>query len=116
MHELSLVEGVIDTVRASAIENNIHKVKKVKLVVGKLSMALPESLKFAFEVLCQDELFQGAVLEIEERVIRCRCDGCGHEYDVNDNYSFECPRCTEGRVEIVSGRELYIDYYEGEDT
>lgn len=116
MHELSLMEGVINTVRDSAVANGIVKVNKVKLVIGKLSMALPDSLQFAFQALNQqDKLFQDAVLEIEERAITCRCSGCDCEFAVENNYCFICPECAGIKVDIIQGRELFIDYFEGDD-
>lgn len=114
MHELSLMESVLDAVRKSAEQNNITRVEKITLVVGKLSMALPESLKFAFEALTDEELFAGAALEIEERDIVCLCEDCGSQFNVDEDCSFECSHCGGKQVRIVSGRELYIDSYEGE--
>lgn len=44
------------------------RVERIKLVVGKLSMALPDSLQFAFEAIkAGEELFRQADLEIEEK-------------------------------------------------
>lgn len=114
MHEMSLMAGVIDTVRDRARENNICRVKKVKLVIGRLSQALPDSLQFAFSVFAAEDIFQGAVLEIEERDIVCRCPNCSNEFGVEDGHSFICPNCQGRQVDIVAGRELYIDYFEGD--
>jgi len=116
MHELSIMEGVMDMVRESAIEHNISKVSKLKLVIGKLTMVLPDSLQFSFEVLSQDELFRGAVLDIEMREIRILCKQCDQYSVLEDGYNFVCPACGANKVEIVNGRELYLDNYEGEDN
>ena len=72
MHELSIMEGVLNMVRESAVQSNISKVNKLKLVIGKLSMVLPDSLQFCFQALSQEEFFQDAVLEIEEKDIIIR--------------------------------------------
>jgi len=114
MHELALMTNVLDAVRESARQMNIARVNRLKLVVGKLTMALPDSLQFAFEVLSQDDLFRGAVLEIEEKDMQCECAHCQHLFKVENGYRFVCPRCGENGAVIVAGRELYIDYYEGE--
>lgn len=117
MHELSLIEGVLGMVRDSAEQNNISTVNKVKLVVGKFSMALPDSLRFAFEALAgAEKLFQDAVLEIEEREITCQCLQCGQTFQLEEAYCFVCSGCGSGKVEIIAGRELYLDYYEGDDN
>lgn len=117
MHELSLMEGVLDTVRSSASENGIIRVNYVKLVIGKLSMALPDSLNFAFQALKQqDKLFEDAVLEIEEKEIIGRCGECREEFEIDNHYWFICPQCKGRNVEIIGGRELFIDYFEGDEN
>lgn len=117
MHELSLMDGVLTAVRESAEQHRISRVSRVKLVVGKLSMAMPDSLRFAFEVLqSQDEMFKEAVLEIEEREIECECQTCHGRFAVGSDYRFVCPQCGVGEVNVISGRELFIDFFEGEDN
>ncbi|MGI6487890.1 MAG: hydrogenase maturation nickel metallochaperone HypA [Syntrophomonadaceae bacterium] len=116
MHEMALMDGVLNAVRESARDRNLSKINKIKLVVGKFSMALPDSLQFAFEVLSQEEIFAGAVLEIEERDIVCQCRGCQLQFEIDNTYRFVCPGCESRQVEIISGRELYIDCYEGEEA
>lgn len=116
MHELSLMEGVLDIIRDSAAQNKIKKVKKVKLVVGKFSMALPDSLRFAFDAMTGvEELFQGAALEIEEKEILCQCQQCQRTSHIKDGFHFLCSGCGSTKVEIIQGRELFLDYYEGDD-
>lgn len=116
MHELSLMTGVLDVVRDSARQNQITRINKVKLVVGKFSMAMPDSLRFAFEAMAGvEELFQGAVLEIEEKEILCLCQQCQQTSQMEDSYHFVCSACGSTKVEIIQGRELYLDYYEGDN-
>ena len=114
MHELSIMESVLDMVRASARERNIGKVNKLKLVIGKFTMIMPDSLQFSFQALSQEDLFRDASLEIEERDIVIRCEECGLETVLPDAYCFLCPACGTARVNMVSGREMYIDHYEGD--
>lgn len=117
MHELSLMQSVMDIVKNSAIQNNINRVNKVKLVVGKFSMALPDSLHFAFEAITGvEELFKDAVLEIEIKDILCHCQQCQQTIQIEDEYHFICSICGSNKVEIIQGRELYLDYYEGDEN
>ncbi|MGS0764840.1 hydrogenase maturation nickel metallochaperone HypA/HybF [Syntrophomonas curvata] len=116
MHELSIIQGVVDAVRESAIEHGLARVNKVKLVVGKLTAALPESLCFAFEAVAVDEMFKDATLEIEERELCCICTCCQSRFQVNEDYNFICPQCGHGQADIITGRELYIDYFEGDEV
>lgn len=113
MHELSLMMGVVDLLRKSAAEENITKITKVMLVVGDMTMAVPDALRFAFESFKDEELFQDAVLEIRKEPVRGECKDCHHNFDIKD-FEFLCPSCSSSNVRVASGRELYIDYYEGE--
>jgi hydrogenase nickel incorporation protein HypA/HybF len=114
VHELSIMESVLNIVRDSAEQSNIRKVNKLKLVIGNLSMVLPDSLQFCFQVLSQEDLFRDAVLEIEARDIIIYCTACDQQFLQEDGLCFTCPDCGAAEIEIVSGRELYLDYYEGD--
>lgn len=116
VHELSIMEGVLDMVRESAEQNKISKINKINLVIGKLAMVLPDSLNFCFEALrMNEELFQDAVMEIEERDSKIQCAVCEQEFTVEDAWCLICPGCGGSNVTIISGREMYLDYYEGDD-
>lgn len=111
MHEVSLMENVLRAVAESAAQNQIQKVTKIKLVVGKLTAALPDALSFAFTVLKEGTIFAGAELEIEEKEIKLYCRTCKKEFACQE--WFICPSCAGNQTEVRQGRELYIDYYEG---
>ncbi|MCL5040320.1 MAG: hydrogenase maturation nickel metallochaperone HypA [Firmicutes bacterium] len=113
MHELALTQNLMETLAASARQQGISRINLVHLVVGRMSGALPGALEFCFSALKRGDLLGGARLEIEEREIQAQCQACGKSFIVED-YCFLCPACSAGEVKIVSGRELYIDYYDGE--
>ncbi len=115
MHELSIIEGVLDMVRDNARVNNITKVSKITLVIGKLTMVLPDSLQFCFEVLKnEDDLLHGAVLEIEEQEVVVWCPHCEKQSTLSDSYAFSCPACGAVGVDVITGRELFLSCYEGD--
>ena len=114
MHELSIMQSVLEVVRENAECSNIGKVNKLKLVIGKSTMIMPDSLQFCFEALSQDDLFRGAVLEIEEKETIINCLNCKERFIQEEDYCFLCPGCGSNQVEIIQGREMYIDYYEGD--
>lgn len=66
MHELAIVEDLMNTVVQSAQEHKLQRVKSIKIVVGKKTAALPDSLQFCFEALSPETILAGARLEIEE--------------------------------------------------
>lgn len=114
MHEMSLIHDLIQAVAESAVENNITRVERVKLVVGECHGALPEALAFAFKALVHDTPCRGAALEVEVVPALYRCRKCGSEFG-GGAWALYCPRCSAGGADLLQGRELYIDYYEGEE-
>ncbi|NPV92621.1 MAG: hydrogenase maturation nickel metallochaperone HypA [Firmicutes bacterium] len=114
MHEIGLIQEVIGLVRASALENGLNRVTRIKLVVGKMTAAKPESLEFAFGALSMSEPWlQGAVLEIEERELVVVCSGCGERQEVHA-HRFRCRSCGGQDLIIAEGRELRVESFEGE--
>jgi hydrogenase nickel incorporation protein HypA/HybF len=114
MHELALMQNVLQTVELDAAQRHINRINKVKLVIGQLTMALPDSLVFAFEALKPGTIFADASLVIEERQALCQCLSCRQEYKLDDYFQFICPACGSSDVQVQGGKELYIDYYEGD--
>ncbi|MGQ9511677.1 hydrogenase maturation nickel metallochaperone HypA/HybF [Thermodesulfitimonas sp.] len=113
MHEVGLIYSLMDQVAENAAQHGITKIRCVKLVVGRLTLAQPAFLQFAFENLRPSTIFTEAHLEIEERPLVLRCTACGTE--TRPEYlTYFCPACGE-RMEIISGDELFIEYYEGDD-
>ncbi len=113
MHEIGLIQTVMDEVSRVAEANGIERVTKVRLVVGRMNGAIPDALEFAFSVLSPETIFEGARLEIESVPVRLRCPHCGAESE-GEKLAYFCPECG-GRAELVAGQELYIDYFEGDD-
>ncbi|GAB6274015.1 MAG: hydrogenase maturation nickel metallochaperone HypA [Peptococcaceae bacterium] len=115
MHETALMAEVLKTVQQSALENMLPKVTKIKLAIGKLSMALPEALTFAFQVLKKGTVCEEAELEIESKEIVLLCLDCTREFRPQD-YHFSCPSCSSSQIKIIQGRELHILSFEGEEN
>ncbi|AGL00691.1 hydrogenase maturation nickel metallochaperone HypA [Desulfoscipio gibsoniae] len=113
MHEVSLIQTLIDMIVQSAKENDIIKVAKVQLVVGECHGALPEALEFAFEILTEGTICAGAELVIEKSALLLKCQECAQEFRP-EGYLYRCPACGAAYASLVKGRELYVDYYEGE--
>lgn len=113
MHEFSLVSDLLETVMDSAEKNGIKSVAKVKLIVGECHGALPEALLFAFKALSGDTVCSEAELDIEIKngVLLCTACGCKFSYEILQTM---CPECGSVYLDIISGRELRVDYFEGE--
>jgi len=114
MHEASLIQNLLEIVLESAAANGITRVKRVHLVVGEGHGALPDALDFAFRALSQNTICAGGVLEIETRPVLYSCRDCGGEFPGLPWLPADCSRCGSRRLFLKQGKELLVDYYEGE--
>ncbi len=116
MHEYSVVNALISGL-LPRLENHPGKVTAVYLRKGEMRILSDYALKSAFEILAQGTRLEGARLEIETVEARVKCPKCGYfgkaEY-INDPAFhlivpiITCPKCG-AEVEVLSGKELYID-------
>jgi hydrogenase nickel incorporation protein HypA/HybF len=112
MHELSIAESVLRIVDGHA---RGRQVTKVTLRVGHLRQVVPSALDFAFELVAQGTVAEGAALEIEEVPLRGVCRAC--EADTEQaGFPLRCGRCGGFDIEVVSGEELLVDSLEVEET
>ena len=107
MHELGIAEGILQIVRAHMPPKG--RVVSIHLKAGKLHAIVPESLRFYFEHLARGTPLQGARLEIEEVPVKVRCTSCGTTHSL-DLPIFRCQACGSWDVEVVSGKELFVDH------
>ena len=111
MHELGIMTGVMDSVNAAANDAGADKVLKVSLSVGVMTEAIEDALRFAFEVLQENTICEGAELEIRMVQPKSRCFECGAEYE-HDRFHMLCPECGGFATELIAGKELQIDSIE----
>ena len=107
MHEVAIMEEAVRMAVDTAKSSGASRVLKLRLRVGSLSGVVPESLRFAFDVVCHGTLAAGASLEIESVPAASWCAPCAAEFAGADFLS-ECPRCHNLSGELRRGRELEI--------
>ena len=111
MHEMGIMMGVMDAVRASAENAGATKVTKVTLAIGDMTEIIQDALEFAFEVTTEGTICDGAELVINHVHPRSLCLECGEEFD-HDRFHRECPKCGSDATKLVNGRELDIESIE----
>ena len=107
MHEVSIMTEALRMAMDAAKSAGATRVLKLRLRIGTLSGVVPESMQFAFDVVCHDTMAQGATLEIETVPAACWCAACQAEFEC-ENFFNECPRCHDVSGELRRGRELEI--------
>jgi len=131
LHELSVAGGIFQAVLdALKSMEGVRGLKTVRVEVGELTFLNPQQLKFAWEVLSeQNELTRGSVMEIERISPRGQCERCGWEGSLQTEEDptyhfitpiFSCPSCG-GDITIVRGLEtkvknIVVDIEEEEDA
>jgi hydrogenase nickel incorporation protein HypA/HybF len=116
MHELSIVEALIDQVAEALVPAGDHgRVLRVELSIGRLSGVNCDSVRFAFDLLSPGTVVEHADLLIREPKAVCHCNVCGAETEI-DEIMLDCPKCGSGDVAIQSGREMVLQSIEVEES
>jgi hydrogenase nickel incorporation protein HypA/HybF len=112
MHELSIVEALIEQVQREVERaGQSGQVRRLELIVGRLSGVSCDALRFAFELLSAGTLVAGAEIHIHEPKATCRCQACDARIEV-DEITVRCPACGSMQVTIEGGRELLLQSIE----
>ena len=112
MHELSIVEALIDQVGQELERAGQQgRVLRLELSIGRLSGVHGESLRFAFRLLAPGTVVADAELVLQEPKAVCRCQACNAVVEIDD-LVVQCPRCTSGEITIEGGRELVLQSIE----
>jgi hydrogenase nickel incorporation protein HypA/HybF len=115
MHELSIVESVVDAVTETAAAYPGARVLAVKLRVGVLAAVVQESLEFCWELATVGTPLAGAALVVNKVSIVVHCAACGRDAELDGVQSFRCPNCGELAADLRQGRELEIESIEIEE-
>jgi hydrogenase nickel incorporation protein HypA/HybF len=113
MHEYSITESILSLALKKANEAKAGKITRINLVLGELSGVVGECVQQYFEILGKDTVARGAALSVEMKPTTLRCRKCAKVFIPADR-KWECPDCHELSVEIVSGRECYLESIEVE--
>lgn len=104
MHEMSLTASIMDIIFDYARRHQFHKVNTIRLSFGTLSCIEPRALDFAFEVLAEGTLAEGAKLEYDIRPVVVTCLDCGCDSAVEEFPSL-CKDCSSADVVLKEGME-----------
>lgn len=107
MHEMSIVESLLDAVRQELRAYPGKRVLVVRVRLGALRLVVPAILQSCYEASIHDSQLTGSRLEVENVTARARCRQCRAEFPVEDNW-FECPQCHTAGGDIVAGDELLL--------
>lgn len=113
MHEFSITESMLSLALEKAGEAKASRITRINLVVGELSGVVSECVQFYFDFLSKKTIASGAELAFEMKPTQVRCRKCDAVFTPSD-HDWSCPECHEAGIEIVSGRECYMESIEVE--
>ena len=113
MHEQSIVESLLALALENAEKANARKIVSINLVVGDYTGVMEDAVNFYFGFLSNHTIAAGAKINYTHVQGQLRCRDCDILFPLQ-KHEFCCPKCEGRRVEIVGGRELYIENMEVE--
>lgn len=108
MHELSITENVLAIVLGEAEKRGARRVQTIRLRIGEMTPVDTGSVEFYLDLMAKGTIAEGVRLETDHVPLRCSCRACGDEFATGDT-GFRCPVCGSPEVDILTGRELYVD-------
>lgn len=110
MHELSIVESMVELMEEAA---GGRRVRRVTLEIGVLAGVMADAIAFCFDIVAEGTLAEGAALDINEIRPVARCDSCGREFECA--WEFECA-CGSNRITRLRGYEIKVKCIELESS
>ena len=107
MHEMSIAEGIIQTVLSAAGDSGARRVSRVELAVGQMRLVVPEAMEMAWRAVSEGTIADGSELAMTEVPIEARCRQCGRAFTPQiDDYL--CPGCGQADVDIIAGDDIIL--------
>jgi len=113
MHELSVTENLLDIALRHGKNANAQRIVKLNITVGQLSSIVDDSVQFYWDFVSKDTIAAGAQLNFNRLPTELLCQDCGHRYNPGED-QFNCPACGGHNVQIISGREFFLESIEVE--
>ncbi len=108
MHELSIVEGILEAVIPEVRKYDVSRVTEIRLKIGELSGIVPQCIEEYFRIASEGTIAEGASLKIEKVPVRISCGDCGYDGEISPG-KFRCPGCGGTGFRILSGNEYFVD-------
>jgi hydrogenase nickel incorporation protein HypA/HybF len=105
MHEMSIVEGLLEAVTKECESHPGAKVVSVRVRVGALRLVVPEVMESCYASATLGTALENSRLVVESVAATARCPQCRHEFAVQEQW-FECPQCRAIGGELLTGQEL----------
>lgn len=115
MHEVSIIEGMIDLVEKQRAIHHFKKVQEIHLACGIYNCVSEENLNFCLKTVAQGTCLEGVILKVHRLPERWRCPSCEMDFVVeNKDVEACCPKCRSSSVLPLLNSEILLDKLEVE--
>jgi hydrogenase nickel incorporation protein HypA/HybF len=104
---------MLDVVLSEAKTAQASRITKINLVIGELSGVVGECVQFYFDFLKKDNAAEEATIDFKLVPAELRCRNCLTNFNPQDS-DWVCPNCQSTSIEVISGRDCYIESIEVE--
>jgi hydrogenase nickel incorporation protein HypA/HybF len=111
MHELTIVQALVDEAARHARERGATAVRRLEVKIGELSGVETSLLATAYSTFRERTICAGAELEIERVPARWVCPRCSHVRSTDEPLS--CTLCGSG-LRLAAGDEIVLERIEME--
>jgi len=113
MHELAITEDMLDLVLEQAKKAKAKKVRKVNLAIGEMTGVVGHYVQFYFDFISKATLAEGAALSFTMVPTKTRCRDCDKTFELKE-FDWICPYCGGNSLQIIAGKELFVESIEVE--
>jgi len=109
MHELSLVQSVLDASLDEAGKAGNKRIRKIHARLRESGHPMDaDSLQTLLETIAKGTAAEGAAMEIELISPTLRCRECNFTF-LAQSSTLVCPRCRSGKLEEIDAEEIDLE-------
>lgn len=113
MHELAITHNILNIALDEAQAAEATEITRINLVIGELSGVVGDSVQFYFDFLKKDSTAEKAVLDFKMVPAQLKCRDCQIDFSLQ-NSLWVCPNCQGTSIEVIAGRDCYMESIEVE--
>lgn len=115
MHELGIAQDFLAVIKQQANLHGLKKISKIKIVLGEASGIELDFLKHSLvDHALPGTIAENAEIEFVPLKLIAQCCECKKEINSKNLLTLSCPFCGCSEVNIISGKEIYVESIEGE--
>jgi hydrogenase nickel incorporation protein HypA/HybF len=107
MHEMALMESLVELVEQAAFDHQATRVTLVRVELGALSQVDAAALRFCFDAVARGACCEGARFDIVPIAGAGWCLDCGREVPLAERFG-ACPECGRHHVQMTRGDEFRL--------